>query len=91
MMWSELVLSKDGSLSQTKLAASTFHLAIFVTVVFITFIKREFVFDMWGLYAASAIGHAGYDKTLASVKEIKTSNQNQITIKSDVKADVTVP
>lgn len=40
-------------------------------MTFITYIKREFVFDMWALYAAAALGHAGYDKTMASVKDFK--------------------
>lgn len=67
----DLVVSKDGSLSLTKLAASCFHFAIFVTVCWLTYIKREFLFEMWGLYAAVAVGHASYDKTLANVRAFK--------------------
>ncbi len=66
-----LVLSKDGSLSLTKLAAASFHFALFVTVCFVTYIKQDFLFEMWMLYAGAAIGHASYDKTLANVRAFK--------------------
>lgn len=58
-------------MSQTKLAAACFHFALFVAVCWVTYIKRDFVFDMWALYAAVAVGHASYDKTLATVKDFK--------------------
>lgn len=67
----DLVLAKDGTLSQTKLAAATFHLAIFVTVLYITFKTGVFNTEMWTLYAACAIGHAAFDKTSAQVKDFK--------------------
>lgn len=67
----DIVVSKDGSLSLTKLAAACFHFAIFVTACWLTYIKQEFLFDMWGLYAAVAVGHASYDKTLANVRAFK--------------------
>jgi len=78
-----LVLAKDGSLSQTKLAAATFHFAIFVTVMYITFKKGEFNVDMWGLYAAVAVGHAVVDKVSAQVKDYKDA---QLTADSKVQA-----
>lgn len=68
----DLVLGRDGKLVMTKVQATTFHLAIFLTVVFITIIKRDFIFEMWSLYAAVAVGHAVLDKTGAQVTEFKT-------------------
>lgn len=67
----DLIRSRDGSMSQTKLAAASFHLLLFITVAWVTYIKREFQFDMWALYAAVAVGHASYDKTLANIKDFK--------------------
>jgi hypothetical protein len=67
----DLVRSKDGSMSLTKLAAASFHLLIFLTVGFLTYINRSFDMEMWGLYAAVAVLHAGYDKTLAAVRDFK--------------------
>lgn len=67
----DLVLAKDGSLSQTKLAAATFHFAIFVTVMYITFKTGEFNESMWTLYAAVAVGHSIVDKATAQVKDFK--------------------
>lgn len=58
-------------MSQTKLAAASFHFALFITVCFITYIRREFLEGMWLLYAGAALGHATYDKTMASVKAFK--------------------
>ncbi len=66
-----LITSKDGSLSQTKLAAACFHFALFVTVCWLTYVKREWMGEMWTLYAMVAVGHASYDKTLASVRAYK--------------------
>jgi len=65
----DLIRSRDGSMSQTKLAAACFHFALFVTVCFVTWIKKDFVESMWALYAAAAVGHAAYDKTMATVKD----------------------
>ena len=66
-----LVASKDGSLSLTKLAAACFHFALFCTVCWLTWKRSEWIAEMWLLYAAVAVGHASYDKTLASVKAYK--------------------
>lgn len=84
----EIVLSKDGSLSLTKLAAASFHLALFVTVCWVTYIKRDFLFDMWGLYAAVAVGHASYDKTLANVRAFK---DRKLELDSPAGAEARVP
>lgn len=73
----DLVRSRDGSISQTKLAAACFHFSIFVTVVYITYIKQDFIIDMWMLYATVAIGHSAYDKTMANIKDFKDKKLDQ--------------
>lgn len=55
----------------TKVQASTFHLAFFLTVIFITLIKSEFILEMWSLYAATAVGHAVLDKTGTQITNFK--------------------
>jgi hypothetical protein len=62
----DLVTSKDGSLSLTKLAASTFHFALAVWVSVTTY-KVGFDLAIWAMYGGFAVGHAGYDKTMAVV------------------------
>lgn len=73
----DIVKSRDGSISQTKLAAACFHLSIFVTVAYITYVKQEFLIEMWMLYATVAIGHSAYDKTLANIKDFKDKKLGQ--------------
>lgn len=63
----DLVCSKDGSLSLTKLAAASFHFLLFITVGFLTWKKQSFDTEMWLLYAAFTVGHASYDKTMAVI------------------------
>jgi hypothetical protein len=75
----DLIRSRDGSLSQTKLAASCFHLAMFVTVCWITYVKRDFVLDMWVLYAGVAVGHAVVDKAGAQIQDFKTKKLDKET------------
>lgn len=70
MSITDLVRSKDGSLSLTKLAASTFHFLMAVWVSWTTYTKG-FDTNIWALYGAFAVGHAGYDKTMAVVKDFK--------------------
>ena len=70
MKITDLIQSKDGSLSLTKLAASTFHLLLAGWVSWHTY-QKGFQLDVWGLYGAFAVGHAGYDKTMAVVKDFK--------------------
>lgn len=70
MKITDLVTSKDGSLSLTKLAASTFHALLAGWVSWTTYTKG-FDLSIWGLYAACAVGHAGYDKTMAVVSSFK--------------------
>ena len=67
----DLIRARDGSMSQTKLAAACFHLLMFISVAWITYRKEEFVESMWLLYGSFALGHAVYDKTMANVKSFK--------------------
>ena len=69
----DLIRSRDGSMSLTKLAASTFHLSLAATVAWVTYLNRAFNVEMWLLYAGFAVGHATYDKTMATVKAFKDS------------------
>lgn len=70
MKLTDLITSKDGSLSLTKLAASTFHFLLAVWVSWSTH-DKGFDTNIWLLYGAFAVGHAGYDKTMAVVKDFK--------------------
>lgn len=67
----DLIRSRDGSMSLTKLAASTFHLLLASTVAGVTWKTKTFNESMWLIYAAFAVGHATYDKTMATVKDLK--------------------
>ena len=67
----DLVQSTDGSISLTKLAATTFHALLAVTVAWVTWIKRDFAEGMWTLYAAVAVGHAVVDKAGAQFASFK--------------------
>lgn len=66
----ELVESKDGSTSLTKLAACTAHLNAAWLFVYLT-IKHGYIPELWLTYLPAVIGHAGYDKTLAVYKSMK--------------------
>lgn len=67
----DLVRSRDGSMSLTKLAAATGHFLFAVAVAWLTYIDRRFDQNMWSLYIATAVLHASYDKTLAAVMAFK--------------------
>ena len=67
----DLITGDDGKVVLTKLQAATFHLLLAVTVCFITILKRDFLMEMWLLYAAVAVGHAVIDKTGAQVAAFK--------------------
>jgi len=64
--------SGDGSLSLTKLAATTAH-----ALMAVAFFKQQVWGDptfnetAWMVYGLFAIGHAAYDKTSAQVKDFK--------------------
>lgn len=67
----DLITSKDGSLSLTKLSASTFHFLLAVWVSWTTY-NSGFDTNIWALYGAFAVGHAGFDKTSAMINAYKT-------------------
>ena len=60
----DIITSKDGSLSLTKLAAATAHLNLAVAFAWITY-QSGFVAELWIIYSGAAIFHAAYDKTKA--------------------------
>lgn len=70
----DLVKSKDGSLSLTKLFATIAHTLLAFSFTYITVTTGTYNGDMWFTYIGAAILHAGYDKTLAVFKEIKTGH-----------------
>lgn len=70
MKLSDLIQSKDGSLSLTKLAASTFHFSLAVWVSWSTY-HKGFDTAIWLLYASFAVGHAAYDKSAAMLNQYK--------------------
>lgn len=67
----DLIRARDGSMSQTKLAAACAHFSMFVTVNMITIKTMEFNEAMWTLYIGVAIVHSFGDKAMASFKEFK--------------------
>ena len=71
MQLRDLVQSKDGSLSLTKLAAATFHFTLAVWVSWSTY-KDGFDIGIWTLYASFAVGHAAFDKSAAMVSAFKS-------------------
>jgi hypothetical protein len=68
----QFVSSRDGSLSMTKLAGCTFHLLLALTVAWVTWRAQDFRIDMWTFYAAAALGHVGFDKSMAVMQDLKT-------------------
>jgi hypothetical protein len=71
MKITDIIASKDGSLSLTKLAASTAHLNMAVAFAWITYTKG-FVAELWILYGTLAVGHATADKAMATLNSFKT-------------------
>lgn len=78
MKLSDIITSKDGSLSLTKLAASTAHINLAVAFAWITY-SKGFIAEMWLIYAGAAIGHAAYDKTKAMLNARMTAEQENKT------------
>jgi len=66
----DLIRAKDGSMSLTKLAASTFHFNLAVWVSWHTY-TQGFDIEVWMLYGGFAVAHASYDKTMAVVAAFK--------------------
>lgn len=67
----DLIRGRDGKMVLTKVQATLFHVALFVTVCWVTYVKRDFVQGMWELYAMTAVGHAVLDKTAAQIAAFK--------------------
>jgi len=71
MKIADIITSKDGSLSLTKLAAATAHLNFAAWFAWVTY-KSGFVAEMWLLYGTFAVGHATADKAMATINSFKT-------------------
>ena len=71
MKLSDIIASKDGSLSLTKLAAATAHLNLAAAFAWITY-RNGFIAELWMIYPAFAVGHATADKAMATVNSFKT-------------------
>lgn len=71
MKLSDIITSKDGSLSLTKLAASTAHALMASGFAWIT-VTKGFVMELWLIYGSFAVGHATADKAMATVNSFKT-------------------
>lgn len=66
----DLVRSRDGSLSLTKLAAATAHPLLAAGFALLTW-RHGFISELWLIYGGYALGHAVVDKTAAQVKDFK--------------------
>jgi len=71
MKLSDIITSKDGSLSLTKLAAATAHLNMAIAFSWVTY-SKGFTAELWMIYGGFAIGHATADKAIATVNSFKT-------------------
>lgn len=74
----DLICAKDGSISLTRLAATTAHAS--AAQLFICFNIRDLMsghqpnFELWIIYLGFAAGHAVYDKTLMVSKAGKAAS-----------------
>lgn len=68
----DLLVGDDGKLVLTKVQASTFHALLAATVAYVTYLKQDFIVEMWSLYAAVAVGHAVIDKSAKQWQDYKT-------------------
>jgi len=66
----DLINSKDGTISLTRLAAVTAHFNAAWAFIYIT-VEKGFIGELWMIYLGAAIFHAGYDKTLMVTKGAK--------------------
>jgi hypothetical protein len=71
MKLTDLIQSKDGSLSLTKLAAATGHLNVAIAFVWVTY-DKGFIAEMWALYLGGVVLHASVDKGMAVINAFKT-------------------
>ncbi len=74
MKITDLILSKDGSISLTKVAACTAHLSMAINFWLVSFGKAQFIWDLWLIYAGLTIGHASADKGMKIWQAIKERN-----------------
>lgn len=72
MKLTDLITSKDGSLSLTKLAASTAHFSMACGFICLS-VKNGFLPELWMIYGGFALGHAAWDKSAAMLKNYKES------------------
>lgn len=66
----DLIRAKDGSMSLTKLAASTAHALMAAMFLRITF-REGYIEGLWLIYGTLAISHAAVDKGMALTKAFK--------------------
>ena len=66
----QIIVSVDGSLSLSKLAAATAHFLMAIGFALIT-LREGFTSDLWLIYGSFAIGHATVDKTVRVIKDYK--------------------
>lgn len=79
MRIADLVTSRaDGSLSLTKLAASTAHFLFAVAFLRFQVLDPSAQFDavLWATYGGFAVAHATYDKTMAIVKDLRDRDRD---------------
>lgn len=72
----DLIRSRDGSMSLTKLAATTGHFLAAVMFVRLQW-NAEFNGELWLSYMGIAVLHASYDKTIAAVSSFKNRQLGQ--------------
>ena len=70
MKLSDLICSRDGSLSLTKLAAATAHPLLAFWFCWLTY-RHGFIAELWLTYGGFAVGHATADKVLAVINTKK--------------------
>jgi hypothetical protein len=88
----DLITGDDGKLVLTKLQAATFHLLMAAAVAFVTWIKQDFVFEMWALYSAVAVGHHFIDKSsaqYAAFKERQLETPSTVTTSTTTTKEIT--
>ena len=66
----DLLCSKDGSFSVTKLAVVVAHANFAVAFTWLTY-RHGFNEALWVIYGSFAVGHAAYDKSAAMLKAYK--------------------
>jgi hypothetical protein len=66
----DLIRAKDGSMSLTKLAASTAHLLMAVGFALITW-RQGYIDSLWLTYGGLTIVHAMSDKAVARIAAFK--------------------